>query len=359
MTDLDERIASALREQAEGEIDTGRLLRGSRALGRRRQVRRRATAGTALALVGVLGFTGAIRADVGGLAGRMPWTAATPETAPPPVPPLADGVPGALQRPDLVGTDPQVLHLGVDTTRARYLGWSVHSSNRVESIRFSVGDGHPVLLEVSPVAKALDNTSIDGFPTQAVSGRLAFDGGVLRVAGTDGLVTSWQPFPGLYARAATLRGDVAALKRVAGLVRWDEARRCTGPVRLTTLPANAAVTSCSVDAAAFPKSLTAQLTVFREPSSTMWMKLIYGAEMGEDTGRASNRDLGGRPGFRYPDGNRLELLGLPKVRLTVDFAWPFPGYGPPGQVNFAEADAATVLAGTQVAQDLTRPQTWP
>ncbi|MGC5388213.1 hypothetical protein ACPXCJ_27300 [Micromonospora chalcea] len=359
MTDLDQRIVSVLREHAEGETDTGRLLRRSRALGRRRQVRRRLTAGTALALVGVLGFVGVVRADLGGLAERMPWTAATPEVAPPPVPPLADGVPGALQRPDLVGTDPQVLHLGVDTTRARYLGWSVHSSNAVESIRLSADGGQPVLLEVSPVAKALDDTSIEGFPVQAVSGRLKFDGGVLRVAGTDGLVKSWQPFPGLYARAATLRGDVAALDRVAGLVRWDEARRCTGPVRLTTLPANAAVTACAVDAAAFPKGLTVQLTVARAPSSTMWLRLIYGAEMGEDKGRASNRDLGGRPGFRYPNGNRLELLGLPKVRLTVDFAWPFPGEGPPGQVNFTEADAAAVLTGAKVAADLTRPQTWP
>ncbi|MEU8369375.1 hypothetical protein [Micromonospora tulbaghiae] len=357
MTDLDERIASVLRERAEGETDTGRLLRRSRALGRRRRVRRRVTAGTALALVGVLGFTGAIRTDVGGLAGRMPWTAATPATAPPPVPPLADGVPAARDRPDLVGTDPQVLHLGVDTTRARYLGWSVHSSNRVESIRFSDGDGHPILLEVSPLAKTLDDTPIDGFPMQAASGRLTFDGGVLRVAGTDGLVKSWQPFPGLYARAATLRGDVTALDRVAGLVRWDEARRCTGPVRLTTLPANAVVTGCAVDVAAFPKGVTAQLTVIREPSSTMWMRLVYGAEMGEDTGRRSNRDLGGRPGFLYPDGTRLELLGLPKGRLTVDFA--FPGDRPAGQVDFTETDAATVLVGTKVARDLTRPQTWP
>ena len=88
MTDLDQRIVSVLREHAEGETDTGRLLRRSRALGRRRQVRRRVTAGTALALVGVLGFTGVVRADVGGLAERMPWTAATPEVAPTPLPPL-------------------------------------------------------------------------------------------------------------------------------------------------------------------------------------------------------------------------------------------------------------------------------
>ncbi|MBU8856750.1 MULTISPECIES: hypothetical protein [unclassified Micromonospora] len=360
MTDLDQRITSALREHAEGEIDTGRLLRRSRALGRRRQVRRRATAGTALALVGVLGLTGAIRADVGGLAGRMPWTAATPEVAPPPVPPLADGAPGALQRPDLVGTDPRTLHLGLDTGRARYLGWSVHSSNRVESIRFSVGGGQPVLIEVSPQAQALDDAQVLGFSEDTVPGAVAFDGSTLRVGeAPGGLVTWWRPAPGLYARAAMLGSDQATLKRAVDAVRWDEARRCGGPVRLTTLPANAAVTGCSVDAAAFPKGLTAQLTVFRAPSSTMWMRLIHGPDTAGDTGRGSNRDLEGRPGFLYPDGTRLELLGLPQGRLTVDFAWPFPGDRPAGQVDFTETDAATVLAGAEVAKDLTRPQTWP
>ncbi|MDG4805033.1 hypothetical protein [Micromonospora sp. WMMD980] len=360
MTDLDQRIASVLRERADGEIDARRLLRGSRALGRRRQVRRRATAGTALALVGVLGFVGVVRVDVGGLAGRMPWTATTPAVSPPPVPPLADGVPGGSDRPDLVGTDPQVLHVSLDSSRARYLGWSVYGSHQIESIRFRVGGGQPVLLEVSRDAKALDDTPIDGFPVQAVTGRLTFDGGVLRVAGTtDGLVKSWQPVPGLYARAAMLGGDPAALNLAAGLVRWDEARRCAAPVRLTTLPANAAVTGCSVDVTGFPRGLTAQLTVSRAPSSTMWTRLVYGAMMADDTGRSSNRDLGGRPGYRYPDGTRLELLGIPKGRLTVDFAWPYPDGRPAGHVDFTEAEAATVLAGAQVAKDLPRPQTWP
>lgn len=94
MTDLDQRIASALRERADGDVDTDRLLRGSRTLGRRRQARRRITAGTALTLVGVLGLVGVVRADVGGLAERLPWAATTPATPPPPVPPPADGVPG-------------------------------------------------------------------------------------------------------------------------------------------------------------------------------------------------------------------------------------------------------------------------
>ncbi|MGC4893120.1 hypothetical protein [Micromonospora sp. DT31] len=358
MTDLNERIASTLREQAEGEMDTGRLLRGSRALGRRRRARRRVTAGTALALVGVLGFTGATRADMGGLAERMPWTAATP-TAAAPVPPRADGVPGARDRPDLVGTDGQVLHLSLDDSQARYLGWSVHASGPIESIRFSIDGGHTIVLEVSPDAKAINGTPpIEGFPAQAVTGPPTFDGAVLRVAGTDGLVKSWQPVPGLYARAAVLGGDVSVLDRAAGLVRWDEARRCTGPVRLTTLPANATVTACSVDAAAFPKGVIAQFTVSRAPSSTMWMRLVYGAEMAPGADRNSNRDLRGRPGFLYPDGTRLELLGLPMGRVTVDFAWPFPGDRPAGQVDFTEAEATTVLAGAQVAKDLTRPDTW-
>ncbi|WP_089158438.1 hypothetical protein [Micromonospora sp. NBS 11-29] len=357
MTELDQRIASVLREQAEGEIDTGRLLRGSRALGRRRQMRRRATAGTALALVGVLGFAGAIRADVGGLAGRMPWTTATLTDAAP-VPPKADGVPGALRRPDLVGTDPRVLHLGVDTGRARYLGWAVHVSSRVESVRLSVGGGQPVLVEVSPNARSLTDAGVEGFPTDAVAGPLAFDGAVLRVGGTTGgLITSWQPASGLYARAAVLTGDAAILNRAVGAVRWDEAGRCGAPVRLTTLPADTSLTSCSVDASAFPDGLTVQLTLVRQPSSTMWTKLVYGARMGKNTHR-SNREVGGRPAYLYPDGTRLELLGIPAGRLTVDFGWPSPGDGPDRPVNFTEAEAARVLAGAEVA-DPSRPLTWP
>lgn len=173
MTDLDQRIASVLRERAEGEIDTHRLLRGSRARGRRRQLRRRVAAGTALALVGVLGFAGVTATD----ANRLPWTAATPRVVAP-VPPRVDGVPGAAQRPDLVGTDPQVLHLGVDPSRARYLRWAVHSSNRVESIQLSVGGGRPVLVEVSGSAEAIDEFLLDGVPIQEAVIPLTFDGAV-------------------------------------------------------------------------------------------------------------------------------------------------------------------------------------
>ncbi|MFE9204967.1 hypothetical protein [Micromonospora sp. NPDC007230] len=357
MTDLDERITSALRERAEGEIDTGRLLRASRARGRRRQLRRRAATGTTLALVGVLGFVGVTGTDLGGLRGRLPWTAATPTVAAP-VPPRADGVPGAAQRPDLVGSDPQVLHLGVDTSQARYLRWAVYRSAQVESIRFSIGAGQPVLVEVGRSAQQFTDVGIEGFPIQAVPGQPTFDGAIRQVGGTaGGLVKAWQPVPGLYARASMLGGDRSALVKAVDAIRFDEARRCAAPLRLTTLPQDATVSGCSVDVTAFPGGLKVDLILNREPSGTMGVQLLYGAQIAGNT-TESNRAVGGRPAYLYPDGMKLELLGIPRAHLTAEFGWPWPDAPPKGHRGFTEADATTVLAGAQVAKDLTDPETW-
>lgn len=354
MTDLDQRIASVLREHAEGETDTHRLLRQSRALGRRRQVRRRTATGTALALVGVLGFVGVSGTDLGGLSGRLPWGAATPAAASA-VPPRADGVPAAAQRPDLVGTDPQVLHLGIDTGRARYLGWASDGSGG-EQIRLSVGSGQPVLVEVNRSARPFD-FGIDGFPTTAVPGRPTFDGEIRHVSGTTGgLIKTWRPAPGLYARASTLGGDRRGLASAVDALRWNEARRCGGPLRLTTLPEGATVTACSVDVTAFPGSLTVQLTVVRDPTP-MWVQLLYGAQI--SGGRAdSNRTVGGRPAYLYPAGTKLELLGIPQAHLTADLGPEWTNGYLKDKPTFTEADLTTVLAGAQVATDLTDPETW-
>jgi len=65
---------------------------------------------------------------------------------------------------------------------------------------------------------------------------------------------------------------------------------------------------------------------------------------------AGNRTIGGRPAYHYPQGGRLELLGIPKAHLIVDFGGLYEG--------FTEADAAILLGGAQVAPDLAEPQTW-
>ncbi|WP_446216637.1 hypothetical protein [Micromonospora sp. IBHARD004] len=348
MTDLDQRIARVLRERAEGDIDIDRLLDGSRTRGRRRQLRRRTAAGGALALIGVLGFAGVTGPPLTGLPGRLPWTAASPTVAAP-VPPWADGVAGAAQRPDLVGADPTVLHLGVDPAKARYLGWGVRGFG-VETVRVEVGGGRPVTVDVARTVEALEGLGIEGFPVDAVPTRHPFDGAVRQAGGTaGGLIMSWQPAPGVYARAAMLGGDRAELARAVAALRWDESRRCAAPLRLDALPIDTTVGGCSVDVSAFPGAINVELTLYRGRSATMFLRLQYAVAIaGSRTD--GNRTVDGRPAYLYPDGGKLELLGIPKAHLIADFGWPGKG--------FTETDAATVLAGARVAKDLTRPETW-
>ncbi|MFG1676817.1 hypothetical protein [Micromonospora sp. NPDC049282] len=350
MTDLDQRIASVLRERADGEIDARRLLRGSRALGRRRQARRRVSAGTALALVGVLGFVGAVRGDVGGLAGRMPWAATTPGVTPPPVPPLADGVPGAATEPARVATDPQVLHFAVDPAQARYLGWSARRDD-VESIRFTVGGGRPVLVEVSRSRDLLSQGGVEGFSFDAGAEPLPFDGSFRQVDGTGGgMILSWRPVAGLYARASTPGTDRDALRRAVEAVRWDEARRCAGPMRLTTLPPAATVVSCGVDVSSFPGGVNVYLSVARGTNATMRVRFDYAGGIAGSRD-AGNRTVAGRPAYLSPDATELELLGIPKAHLIATFG----GF----DKGFSEAEAAAVLAGARLAEHPTDPKTWP
>ncbi|MET7970402.1 hypothetical protein [Micromonospora sp. NPDC005305] len=349
MTDLDQRITSVLREHAEGETDTHRLLRESRARGRRRQLRRRVAAGTALALVGVAGFAGVTGTDVSGLTGRLPWTAATPATAAPPVPPRADGVPGAAADPARVGTDPRVLHFGVDPAQARYLGWGV-SNNQVESIRVETPAGRRITVEVARSEAALGGAGIEGFPVDLP--RPAFDGGIQRVAlggGLSGYLTWFRPAAGLFVRASITGGDPLALTRGLEALRWDEARRCAAPVRLDALPADATVDSCRVDLSSYPGLVTAQLGVRgdREQHMAVWYR--YAVQAG--TNAKSNRTFGGRPAYVPPNGWTIDLVGVPKVELRATFDASGEG--------FTEADAGTLLAGARLAEDPTRLETWP
>ncbi|PWU44791.1 hypothetical protein DLJ46_24210 [Micromonospora globispora] len=352
MTDLDQRIASVLRERAEGEIDSHRLLHRSRALGHRRQLRRRAAAGTALALVGVLGFVGVAGTDLGGLSGRLPWTAASPTVVAAPVPPRADGVPGAAQRPELVGTDPTVLHLAVDPAAARYLGWGVNVMG-VESVRLDTRDGRAVTVELARSPELFQGLRVEGLDVNVrEAARPVFDGSVRSVPGdltTGGLMTWWQPAPGLYARAAVLGQDRAVLARAVAAVRFDQARRCAAPVRLTSLPEGVRLGGCSVDVTSFPATVNVDLMLYRGSTGTMSVRYRYANQIA-GLRSDSNRTVGGRPAYRYPQEDTLELLGIPKTHLTAEFGWPGKG--------FTEADATTVLAGATVAKDPGRVETW-
>ncbi|SCE95665.1 hypothetical protein GA0070607_3653 [Micromonospora coriariae] len=353
MIDLDEQIVQTLRERAEGDVDPNRLLRASRARGRRRQTRRQVAAGTALALVGALGFAGVTGTGLDGLTGRLPWTATAPAEATP-VPPRVDGVPGAAADPALIGTDPNVLHFGLDPTRARYLSWEV-LTGRTETVRFSVRDGQPVHVDVSRSAELPTNVTFDGasvdFPK---AGPQTFDGAVQPAAGTaGGLVKSWQPAPGVYARAFLPRGGRAGLEQAVEALRWNEARRCAAPLRLGALPESATISSCSVDITSYPRLVTAQFTLLRAKSQVMSVRYRYVVQAGTHTG--GNRTIAGRPAFLSADGRRLELFGIPRTEVIAEFDWEWE---PRTKPRFTEADATTVLAGARVIEDPTRLENW-
>ncbi|MET8063003.1 hypothetical protein ACFYON_19520 [Micromonospora sp. NPDC005686] len=350
MTDLDQRIASVLREHAEGEVDLDRLTAGAVTGGRRRLHRRRAVFGGGLALVALLGGL----AVVPGLPGvDRPLTGPAAPAAPAAgaVPPLMRAEPGAAGAPEAVGTDAGVLHFGVDPTRARYLRWETWRS--VESIRLDVGGGRIVTVELARSAESLRQYAADGVPFEvsAFAEEAAFDG---RTSGltVDGLpirVRQWKPVPGLYARASASDQPDTALTAAVEALRLTEARRCGAPVRPTSLPDGARVVGCRVDASGFPRLVTARFVITGPVDQQMAVSYRYAAEVSTSTAGA-NMEINGRPARLYPEQGRIELLGLPKSQLLADYGWPEQG--------FDERDAALVLGGVQVAPDPTRPETW-
>ncbi|MER5336045.1 hypothetical protein [Micromonospora sp. NPDC002717] len=347
MTDLDERIVRVLRERAEGTVDTDRLTARAVAGGKARR-RRRAGAGVAVGLVAVLGL--AVATSAGWLEEVRPPYAAAPGTSAV-TPARADGVPGAASRPDLVGTDPQVLHFGFDPARARYLGWEVWSG--VELVRADVGGGRAVTVELTTSAAALMHGVVDGLPFD-VSGTAekAYDGSDRRHRGrgeTPSWVRLWQPARGLYARATVTAATAREIDVALRALRLGDARRCDGPVRLSTLPTGARLTGCRIDADSFPATLQVSLRVTASEQRQMTVSFEYARSIASSR-TEGNRTIAGRPAYRYPQGEQLELLGFPKAHLVADFGWPFDG--------FTEQDAALVLGGARVAEDLTRPETW-
>lgn len=351
MTDLDQRIDQTLRERAEGSVDAGLLLAGAVSRGRVRVRHRRAAVGSALGMVAVLGAGVAIGpADLFG-SDAVPTGPQRPAGAVvPAAPPLADGVPGASARPDLVGADPNVLHFGFTPGGPRYLSWSVEGG--VEMARLDLG-GRPVTLELAASVEALPRYA-QGLPAgMSVPIRKGvFDGSVSQADTFNGKpvwLRHWQPTPGVYARASVIAQDQQDLAAVAAGLRLDRAYHCGGPLRLTALPTGARVTNCEVSVERLPAGLDVLLTIGRPTVSGLRVGLGYSVAIAEERTKG-NRTIAGKPAYRTPQGDTLELLGFPKALLSAEFGLPFQG--------FTEEDAATVLAGARVAEPLDEPASW-
>ncbi|MCG5437041.1 hypothetical protein [Micromonospora foliorum] len=383
MTNLDERIARALREQADGPVDTDRLLTAAVNGGRARRRRRRAVLGAALGVAVLLGA---------GVALRTP-SAAPPQPAvtPSPVvvtPPRAPGVAGAAQRPASIGTDPQLLHFGVDPSAAKPVAW--RSAGQVESMRLDLGGGVQAMVIVAADPRTVETGDLsqlrdigpDKAGTASGDKDLASPGpdvdapsrynGVIRQLDrvTKGWVLRWQPVPGLYVRVAALGETSAEVRRAAEALRFDEARRCVAPVQLTALPPGARISACEVAVrqlfwprivnvagtttptqmpVAASDHTEAALTVALKGAATLPVRLYYSPRPSSPDRTNANRTIAGRPVF--DTGDFWQVRGIPKTLLSM-------GHENRWERSPTDAEVSTVIGGLRVADDLGEPTGW-
>ncbi|RLP86941.1 hypothetical protein EAD89_20495 [Micromonospora sp. BL4] len=350
MIDLDERIVRTLRERAEGPVDADRLLVGAVARGRTRVCRRRAAAGAALGVVALLGV-GVAAGPVDRLPGLGPAIAPGrpgPAGAPVPlVPPRVDGAPGAAVRPDLIGKDPTLLHIGLAPGGPRFLYWEVGGGK--ETARLDVG-GWTVTVELTSV-DMLRSSLAWNMPSLVGPAANPYDGSVVHANGPEGAPVwrrYWQPAPGVYAGASVTSPNQQPLHDVAAALRLDDAYGCAGPLRLDALPPGAQLSGCRVVAGTFPAAYAVMLDVSND-EMMMWVELQYAGT--NTTGRpTTNRTINGRPGYFDHQRERLELLDIPQVQLAATLI--------SDRRDFTEAEAGTVLTGARVAEHLDQPATW-
>ncbi|SCE93555.1 hypothetical protein [Micromonospora chokoriensis] len=351
MTDLDERIVLTLREHAEGPVDGDRLLVGSVRRGRTRVRRRRVAAGCTLGVVALLGAGVAV-----GPTGRLPGlghtvTPGLAETTVAFLPPSVDGAPGAAARPDRIGRDPALLHIGLTSGGPRFLEWNVGGGK--ETAKIDIG-GRTVTVELTS-ADVLRSTGAWNMPSLDGPAANLYDGTVVRAVGPDNVPIwrrYWQPAPGVYAGASVPGTDEGPLHEAAAALRLDQAYRCAGPVRLTDLPTGAETFACSSFVGTFPAAYAVVLRVTDNQLRGMSVEFQY-AGTALTAKPPANRSIGGRPAYYDPSfdpsGARLELLDIPQAQLFAAFNH---------ERSFSEAEATTVLLGAQVAEHLDQPDTW-
>ncbi|WP_433263790.1 hypothetical protein ACQPWR_27325 [Micromonospora vinacea] len=348
MTDLDQRIDQTLRERAEGPVDADRLLVSAVLRGRTRVRRRRAAgAGVAVGVAALLGF-GAVAAPMDRLPRLGP--AIEPgltEAAVPLVPPRVGGAPGAAERPDQIGKDLTLLHIGLAPGGPRYLEWDVGSGK--ETAKIDVG-GRTVTVELTSVDVLRANRAWNMPPLDGPTGN-RYDGSVTHADGPDGAPIwrrYWQPAPGVYAGASVPGPDEGPLYEAAEALRLDQAYKCTGPLRLTDLPAGTQLIGCSTVVGTFPAAYAVMLRLIGDRGTGITIELQYAGTTMTDKAPA-NRTIGGRPAHFDPTVARLELLDIPRAQLFAAFNY---------EQSFTEAEAMTVLLGARVAEHLDRPATW-
>jgi hypothetical protein len=339
MIDIEERLAHVLHDRAAGDVDAAALAAVAAARGRRRLMRRRVGLVGAAALT-VLAVAAAVPSLVPGLGqGRGEYVvqiASAPEA------------PGAAARPDLVGTDPNVLHFAVDPEVGAPVLWaSIAGRETIQLMR----DGRLVTVDMARDVDVFDKVQYDAvmgerpkkWTNTTVDGRPAKVG-----TAANGRVVRWSPVKDVWIDVSGYDETTDSLRAVAEGLWLDEALRCSVPFQLGALPAGARVTGCEVYARSFPEGVSGSVAV-TSSGRAMQILATHGAEaVGQQT---PNYEVAGRDAFLYPAHDELELLDLPGWHLTAR-----AGHKPSG---LDVDDAALVLGGLRLADDPEDMASWP
>jgi hypothetical protein len=260
--DLDRVLSASLQAHADAgsPIDPQPLLHTAVARGRRLRVRRRAATTALLVTV----FAGAA-VTTALLPRHHPGTSLNPVPAPSSSRaqadlgrlPAAGGQPGALARPDLVGSDPGLLHFSVDTLAdsSRRVTWT--SAPGLETADVQRYD-FQVFVALARSRQALDAPRLGytGSPRTVMSDPVETSLGdraaTLRTSEpwddtyqqAPARVYSfvWQPVAGLWARGDVQTSSEERAAEILRQVHLDRAHRCVLPIRL----AGTTVADCEV-----------------------------------------------------------------------------------------------------------------
>jgi hypothetical protein len=338
--DIEQAITDTLHIHGDREVDTNALLAG--ATGRARVLSTRRKLIVVGAVVAALAVTGAAVATVPALRALPepagPTDTARPDASPPPpggyhVPslPVADGVPGAAARPDLVGRDPGMLHfdLAAEASGAYQVSWTVGEGH--ESVDIG-GTNSRLRLDLGPDRGKLDRLNrVGGFsdiwetgvttgggdpreqPTRhiTVGGRSATLDETRYEHGVSVWVLRWQPVDGVWARVeagGVSRNDATAFaERVRPAL--DRSRRCVVPMHVPTLPSGLRWTGCGVSFSGYDTTMWSSIVTFADASGEAISVRTESGPPPPGPTPSANRTVGGHPAawegrslsITYPD----------------------------------------------------------
>jgi hypothetical protein len=279
---------------------------------------------------------------------------------------LADDVPAASARPDLVGADARALHFSLDVTIGP-IGHTAYTSgdgsetlvtdavtvrlSRYNTLALAVATGADVFPGMTDVPQMLPNERRTIRTDVLVDGRR---GSLYSIEAprTQPLFAGllWSPVDGVWAAMATFVGTGANLIWLAeNALALDRAQRCVVPFSLPSVPANLRLSRCHATIRADRSAIGAYVVQFSSGGKVQ-ISVSAGDWLTDPPAAAPNRIVAGQaahwsgtdPGLLRSD----DFRGLP---IAVDVAGRTDG----------EAVATSVLAGATIAADLHTPSSWP